>query len=244
MLQALCVTSVRAEEALNPCPLKTRCVVVAEPYLEMHTGPGVGYPVFHVVARGEQIEVLKRRTDWFYVRTSRQYEGWVGREQMHATLELSGEPVEIREPSREDYTSRRWEGGVFAGQFGGASLLSLFGAYGMTDHLTAELAISNAIGNVSDAWIGSLSVNHTFAPEWWASPYFGIGTGVIRIKQRATLIRSLDQTDQIGYFSVGARGYLLRGLLWRIEYRGNVIFTSRNDNEEIHEWKAGFAFFF
>ena len=36
---------------------------VAEPYLELHTGPGRGYPVTQVVARGDSIDVLFRRTE-------------------------------------------------------------------------------------------------------------------------------------------------------------------------------------
>jgi len=42
-------------------------VTVADPYLEMHTGPGVGYPVFHVVERGETVTIVKRRTDQLQV---------------------------------------------------------------------------------------------------------------------------------------------------------------------------------
>ena len=44
---------------------------VAEPYLELKTGPGRGYPVTQVVARGEAVDVLFRRTDYFKVRTER-----------------------------------------------------------------------------------------------------------------------------------------------------------------------------
>ena len=40
-----------------------RVVSVADPYLELRTGPGRGYPVFHVVDRGETVEIMKRRTD-------------------------------------------------------------------------------------------------------------------------------------------------------------------------------------
>ena len=60
--------------------------VVAEPFLELHTGPGQGFPVFHVVDRGQRIEVLKRRTDWFQVRTDRGVRGWVplGGHERHA----------------------------------------------------------------------------------------------------------------------------------------------------------------
>jgi hypothetical protein len=232
-----------SHEADESAP-RHRQVVVADPYMELHTGPGVGYPVFHVVGRDEQVEVLKRRTDWFYVRTDRQIEGWVSREQMLATLELNGEPIHIREPTRTDFTTRRWEGGAFAGRFGGASLLSIFAGYGMSDHLTAELTLSEASGRASDNSLITLGLNHTFAPEWVISPYAGIGTGYIKTSPHVTLIKPIDSTDQLGYVAVGARGYLARRFLWRAEYRGNVVFTSRNENEAIHEWKLGFAFFF
>ena len=33
-------------------------LVVTRPYLEMHTGPGRGYPVFYVIGRGESVKVL------------------------------------------------------------------------------------------------------------------------------------------------------------------------------------------
>jgi uncharacterized protein YgiM (DUF1202 family) len=232
------------DEQPEPCPRKVRCVEIAEPYLEMHSGPGRGYPVFHVVGRGERIRVLKRRTDWFLVRTDRQIEGWASREQMLATLELTGEPLELNEPTRATYATRRVEGGAFAGRFGGASLISLFAGYGFTEHLTAELTVSNAIGNVTDSFLGTVGLNHTFAPEWWISPYAGLGTGAINTSTRATLVRTLDGTDQIAYAAVGARAYLARRFLVRFEYRSNVILTSRDDNQEIDEWKLGFAFFF
>ena len=35
-----------------------RSVVVADPYLEMHTGPGRGYPIDHVVDRGETVKII------------------------------------------------------------------------------------------------------------------------------------------------------------------------------------------
>jgi len=244
VLQAFCATSAFADEPATPCPKRTRCVVVADPYLEMHSGAGVGYPIFYVAGRGEQIQVLSRHTDWFYVRTNREIEGWVSRDQMLATLELTGELVELHEPTRSDYTTHRWEAGAFLGRFEGASLLAAFGGYALSDHLTAELTIANAVGNVTSSVIGTIGLNHTFAPEWRVTPYVGIGTGIINISPRSTLVQAVDRTDQIGYVAIGARGYVARRFLVRFEYRGNVEFTSRNENEEIHEWKLGFAFFF
>ena len=44
-------------------------VKVADPYIEMHTGAGRGYPIFYVAARGEWVNLIYRKTDWFFVRT-------------------------------------------------------------------------------------------------------------------------------------------------------------------------------
>jgi hypothetical protein len=84
-----------------------------------------------------------------------------------------------------------------------------------------------------------------FAPEWRLSPYFTLGTGIIYIEPKATLVRTEDRTDQIGYVGAGLQFYLTRRFMLRSEYRKNIVFTSRNDNEEIDEWKyLGFACFF
>ena len=63
-----------------------RQVAVAEPYLELHTGPGRGYPVFHVVDRGEHVEIVMQRTDWYLVRNAKGVEGWANRDEMEKTL--------------------------------------------------------------------------------------------------------------------------------------------------------------
>src|SRR5690606_35145 len=102
-----------------------RRILVVDPFIELHTGPGRGYPVFHVIERGREVTLLKRRTDWFQVRTDRGVEGWVPRAQMVATLEPTGEPLDLEEPARENYMSRRWQAGVMAGDFAGASLVSV-----------------------------------------------------------------------------------------------------------------------
>lgn len=219
-------------------------VVVSDPYLELHTGPGRGYPVFYVIDRGATVTVLKRRTDWFKVRNDRGREGWVSRAEILATLGLKGDPLDLREPSRGDFASRRWEAGVMAGDFGGASILSLYGAYAFSDSLAVELTGSHVLGNFSTGVLGTLSLVHTFVPEWRVSPYFTLGTGVIVTSPKTTLVQGPDRTDQIAHVGAGLKGYLTRRFMARIEYRSNVVFTSRDDNEEVDEWKAGFAFFF
>ena len=99
-----------------------RTVSVADPYLEMRTGPGRGYPKFYVVNRGETVEIVMRKTDWFKVRAPNGKEGWVDREQMELTLQPGGREIKFAQADREDFTDARWEAGVMAGDFGGANV--------------------------------------------------------------------------------------------------------------------------
>ena len=222
-----------------------RRILIADPYIELHSGPGRGYPIFHVIERGQEATLVKRRTDWFQVRSDRGVEGWVPRDQMIATLEQTGEPLDLEEPARENYMSRRWQGGVMAGDFGGASLISVFGGYAFSDNLSIELTLNHILGEFTNGYSATLGLMHVFAPEWRLSPYFTLGTGVIYSDPKSTLVGSIDRTDQIGYVGGGLQFYLTRRFMLRSEFRSNVIFTSRDDNEEVDEWKyLGFAFFF
>jgi hypothetical protein len=222
-----------------------RRILIADPYIELHSGPGRGYPIFHVIERGQEVTLVKRRTDWFQVRSDRGVEGWVVRDQMVATLEQTGEPLDLEEPIRDNYMSRRWQGGVMAGDFGGASLISAFGGYAFSENLSIELTLNHILGEFSNGYSATLGLMHVFAPEWRLSPYFTLGTGVIYTDPKSTLVESIDRTDQIGYVGGGLQFYLTRRFMLRSEYRSNVIFTSRDDNEEVDEWKyLGFAFFF
>jgi hypothetical protein len=81
LLAALCLPGNAAARGAAPV-----AVAVADAFLELHTGPGRGYPVTRVVPRGDRIEVRKRRTDWYLLRDDRGHEGWAKREQMAATL--------------------------------------------------------------------------------------------------------------------------------------------------------------
>jgi hypothetical protein len=219
-------------------------VKVAEPYLEMHTGPGRGYPVFNVVDRGEQVEVIKRRTDWFKVRTDRGKEGWAKRTDMELTLTAAGENTAFAEADLGDFSRRRWEAGVMAGDFEGADVMTVYAGYAMTQNFSGELAVSQVFGDFSDAMIASINLIAQPFPEWRLSPYFSLGAGVIRTDPNVTLVDEDDRTEQIGNAGVGVRWYLTRRFIVRGEYRRYTIFQDKDDNQEIDEWKAGFAFFF
>jgi len=219
-------------------------VQVADPYIELHSGPGKGYPVFHVEERGVWVEILKRKTDWFKVRTSSGKEGWVARAQLERTLTPSGEHTEIRDATMQEFSFHRWEFGVMGGDFENADIMTAYGGFAFTPNLSVELSASKIFADFSDADMADVSVLiHPF-PGWRVSPFFSIGTGVIRTDPRTTLVQEPDRTDQLGHAGVGIRVYLARRFMFRAQYKNYVIFQSTDDNQEIDEWKAGFSVFF
>ncbi len=219
-------------------------VQVADPYMEMYTGPGRGYPVFHVVDRGEWVTIEKRRTDWFKVRTERGTEGWVHRRHMEETLQPTGELTDFNDGSLRDYPDRTWEMGMMGGDFDGADIITVHGSYIFSPNLSIELATSRILGQFSNGYMASFNVVHQFFPEWRVSPFFKLGAGVIHTEPKSTLVQAEDRTDEIGHAGFGIRTYVSRRFIFRTEYNNYVVFTSRDDNEEVEEWKVGFSFFF
>jgi len=222
-------------------------VEVADPYADVHTGPGGGYPVVNVVQRGETIEIIQRRTSWFKIRNSEGFVGWVSIEQMSETISPAGEKTEFTNMTQEDFIERNWELGVMGGSFGGATALTLYSAYLFNKGLSAEFAFSQAIGNASSSFLYNIGLVMQPFPEWLISPYFHFGTGVISVDPKVTLIQPIDQTNQFSNIGIGARIYLTKQIIFRLEYSEYIILSARVDNdnnEEINEWKAGFAVFF
>ncbi|HYQ71471.1 MAG TPA: outer membrane beta-barrel protein [Gammaproteobacteria bacterium] len=219
-------------------------VRVAEPYIELHTGPGRGYPVFHVADRGEQLVVLVRRTDWFKVRTAGGKEGWATREAMELTLTPEGDATRFADAELGDISRRRWEAGLLGGDFEGADVITVYAGYAITPNFSAELSLSQAFGNYSDAIIAGINLLAQPFPEWRVSPFFSLGSGIIYTDPNVTLVDENDRTEPIGNVGIGVRCYLTRRFMLRAEYRNYVIFQNKDDNQEIDGWEAGFAFFF
>ena len=220
-------------------------LVVSDPYIEMHVGPGRGYPVFYVAGQGDAITVLKRKTDWFKVRTSepREREGWVHVSQMRSTLDLEGRTVAFKEPTLGDFADRRWEAGIIGGDFGGAATISAYGGYALTPNITAQLTATQILGNFSDGYMATANLVMYPFPKWRVSPFFELGSGIIHIEPQTTIVQSEDRTDEIVHVGAGANIYISRRFIFRVEYKRHTVLTSRDDNEEINEWKAGFSVF-
>jgi hypothetical protein len=163
---------------------------------------------------------------------------------MQRTLLADGSRFTIDLGDRAGFQTHRWELGAMVGDFDGANLVSTFGTYSLNDNLKVELSGSQYLGEQRNGYMVEVGLIHVFAPEWRVSPYVTIGGGIFRVDEDAQRPNLVDRTDESAYAGVGARIYLTRRFFLRGEYKERVIFTSRNDNEELREWKVGLAFFF
>lgn len=217
---------------------------VTAPYLELHTGPGRGYPVFHVVPRDDSVDVLFRRTDWFKVRTERGVEGWASQADMLKTVLADGSPFKFELGDLAGFSSHRYELGVFAGAYGGANLISAYWSVSLNPQMAVEATAGQFLGRFSNGETGDLGFAHVISPDTRWSPLLLLGVGIVHTEPKATLVTPENRTEQTAYVGGGIRYYLTRRFFMRAEFKAHYIFTKRNQNEEADEWKLGFAFFF
>jgi len=220
-LLLLLVTLVNADEDIYPE------VKVADPYIELHTGPGEGYPIVHVVDRGDFVEVIKRKTNWFKVRTAKGKIGWVSRIQMEKTLTPNGEVAEFADAGFGDFSKRRWEMGLVGGAFNGAPVMTVYGAYALGANLSAEISASQVTGDFSSSDLVNFNLLSQPFSKWRYSPFFTLGIGQITTSPSVTLIQVEDSQDLIAHMGIGIKIVPYRRFIFRAEYKNFVRFYQR-----------------
>jgi len=219
-------------------------VKVSDPYVEVHTGPGRGYPVFHVVERDAPLTILYMRAGWLKVTTARGRVGWVPRTALAATLDGTGESPEMENLGHEVFQGGHWHASVLVGELDGATSLGVALGYRFTENLTGEVMYSQATGAFSNNTLIDLNLQHQLFPQWRLSPYVALGTGGAIIEPRATLVQPENRKENYAFGGLGLNLYLARGFVMRGEYRSYVLFTEENDNRNLEEWKLGFSVLF
>ncbi len=219
-------------------------VQVQDPYMDLHTGPGRGFPAVKIVERGDWVEILMRKTDWFKVRTDEAVVGWVERSQMERTLTEAGVKKSFRDVLLDDYLNRRLEVGFASGKFDGDPSLSVRSSYRLNDFILGEFNLSQVSGDFSSSRVIDLNLQIAPYSDNRYSPYFNLGFGHFKNEPRATLINALDTSATTAVFGLGMRIYLGRRFIVRVDYKDYVVMIDADDNQEFEQWLAGFSFFF
>jgi len=216
---------------------------VAEPYIEMHTGPGRGYPVFNVVEQGETIEILKHKASWYKIRSPDSKTGWTKAAELAHTLKPTGTPVDLPEITHGDYLKSSWRVGFTGGQVEGANTFSITAGYRPLSWLGAEIEWGKIFDNsvTSDYYGANLLMEAE--TDWPITPFITIGAGQFQFNNRQKVV--VEDTGNSDYLSAGAgvNYYIGRNFVMRGEYRWYSVSTD-DDRVELNSWRIGLNIFF
>lgn len=219
-------------------------VTVTDPYIELRTGAGRGFPVFYVAQRGESVEIVLRKTDWYKVRTANGQEGWVTRDQLATTLTAAGTATTFRDLVVDDYLRRRLEMGAAWGQFDGAPMLKLWAGYKFADALSIEATLGQVQGVFSGTDFWNVNVNVEPWSDRRLSPFFGVGVGRFQNFPNASLVGAIDTAANMAEATAGLRYYIAERFVARLDYTIYTAYVSEAGSQQYRAWTLGVAFFF
>jgi uncharacterized protein YgiM (DUF1202 family) len=217
---------------------------VAEPYLELHTGPGRGYPVFFVVEHDRWVSIELRHTDWFRVRAEGGQVGWVPRAQLEKTLTAAGSGKTFRDLLLDDYLHRRVEFGGAGGRFKDEPMLKLWLHARLADTVGVELTAGQVQGLFSGSNLWHLSLTSEPWSDQRLSPFLAVGLGKFSNTPNASLVNAVPTNSKLGVVTLGTRWYLSERFVARIDWSLYTALVSDLQSTEYRSVTAGLGFFF
>jgi len=221
-------------------------VTISDAYIDMHTGPGRGYPIFHVIKRHEQVQIVKNKTDWFLVRTldREPNEGWVFRADMLRTFTDPEVKARFGELAFKDFDERSSEFGVMGGSFEKSAAVTLYWSWNFNANLNFSANLLSTNNVVSDYRIYYVALESSPFPKWTVSPYFALGAGIMRTTPTRSAIVNDRRTDNMVSAGFGLRYYMTRRVLLNAAVVQYVTFIDNDNTGEFLEWKGGVSIFY
>jgi uncharacterized protein YgiM (DUF1202 family) len=241
---AACALMLVGAGAAVPIASAQEKVQITDPFIDLRTGPGRGYPIFYVAGREEWIEILLRRTDWFKVRTADGKEGWVNRAQLETTLTEAGTTKAFRDTLVDDYLRRKLELGAAWGEFDSEPMLKIWSAYRFADALSVEAAIGQVQGTFSGTEFWAINLNVEPWSDRRLSPFLGIGLGRFKNIPNASLVSATVTNANLANAALGLRYYIAERFVARLDYSIYTAYVSDADSAEYKAVTLGIAFFF
>lgn len=248
LLLSLSLFAICTQKAAAASEHEPQWLEVIDPYIEVHSGPGRGYPVFYVIEQGERVDIITRRPDWYEVRTESGKTGWTTAAQISRTIQTTGEPADLPTVTHGDYLKRSWRAGFNSGQFSSgelesSELFSITAGYHPLSWLSAEVEGGKIFG--TDIKGDFYSVNLVVEPfsEWTLSPVIMLGRGSMKIDSEPKLVPLEIKDSSFNQYGLGFNYYLGRNFLFKGDYRAYSVSTD-NNNVSLKAWTIGFNSFF
>jgi len=225
-------------------------VQVTGSYIEVHTGPGRGFPIFHVVEQGDIVRLIKRKTSWYQVRTADGKMGWVSLEHMERTMMIGTQTVPFEQVSDAIEESQKIELGIASGWFADGSVVSLMAHYRIFSSLSAEMTFAQSMGTFSSSRLYYAGIMIEFFPHWLVVPYFVSGFGYLKNVPSDIVAggKEFDQTianSGLGVrFKLGYRFYLRTTAKMHFSLDGDKGQEGQDSSNQYFDFQVGLSAYF
>ncbi len=217
---------------------------VIDTYLELHTGPGRGYPIFHVIEQGQIVKVLRRRSNWFYVSDRRNVQGWVKQQGLARTLASTGLPAALPDIQHGDFLAQQGRIGFSLGQLGNAYTSSVSAGYRILSFAGIEVEYGQIFRDLEDGTSYGASIIIEPIKSWSFTPFISKGLAWQDWKKKTvSSVGSNTFHSNSEFTGAGINYYIGLNFVVRGEYR-QVLFTQNNVSTSNTEWRLGFSSFF
>ncbi len=220
-------------------------LTVIDTYLELHTGPGRGYPIFHVIEKGQPVTVLKRRSNWYYVSDRRQRKGWVKQKGLARTIAPTGLPAALPDVQHGDFLAQRARVGFALGQQENADTATLMAGFRLMSFAGIEAEYGQIFDDQYDGISYGLNIIVEPIQSWAFSPFISKGLGKQDWKQKSKgeVGQNNNVHTEYEFTGVGINYYIGLNFVVRGEYR-KVYFSGDNGSVSNTAWRLGFSSFF
>lgn len=217
-------------------------LAVTEAFLDIHTGPGAGYPKFYIAEHNEFIYISKYQSDWYQVELRNaagqaSVKGW-----MPAAIINPALAAELPEQNSLNKRSK-WFVGTAGGAFAGETMIQGKLGYFFSEKIWAEFAVSEVLENLSSSRLYQINLLHQPLGQQTLSPFFGIGFGYFENTPFQTTINQQDSESAFMNVDLGIHWYLSEGFILRGDFKNYVIALSDDNFDSHQEYSAGFTVF-
>lgn len=235
------------EKSSNPDvePEKPKVTLkVIDPYLELHSGPGRGYPIFHVIEQDQDVTVHTRRTNWFYVSDRRNRQGWVKQEGLARTLAPTGLPAALPDIQHGDFLAQQGRIGFAFGQLGTSNMANVIVGYRLLSFLGAEVEYGQVFDDTSDGVNYGGSILFEPIKNWSFTPFISKGLSWQDWKNKVKgSVGDNTRSTKTEFTGVGMNYYIGYSFVVRAEFR-KIYFIGDEDSVSNSAWQVGFSSFF
>jgi len=229
---------------------------VIDSYLELHSGPGRGYPIFHVIEQGQSVKVHTRRTNWFFVSDRRDRQGWVKQEALARTLASTGLPAALPDVEHGDFLAQQARIGFAIGKQQQANTTTAMAGFRVLSWAEVELEYGENFGTTFDnAVLDGSSYGASFIIEpfqlvdfvakWPITPFIskGIGKQTLLKKTKSEVGLTNIFKNDYEFTGVGINYYIGFNFVVRGEYR-KIFLNGDRGNLSEDAFRVGFSSFF